>query len=75
MKNKPKWPRTPEEWQTAVDAAQFYRSIHDCELYGLLKGPKVNAARCDRILNEGRRRGVHPKPLAELVKMFVEPAP
>lgn len=54
-------PKTPAEWQEAVDAAAACRAIADCKMYGLLEGgPEINVARCDEILGRGRRRGVHP---------------
>lgn len=56
-------PRTPAEWQEAVDLALAYRSIHDAKLYGLITGgPQIDVARCNEILDRGRRRGVHPTP-------------
>jgi len=53
-------PKTPEEWQEAVDAAAGARAIADCMMYGLLTGPKINVRRCDDILERGRKRGVTP---------------
>jgi hypothetical protein len=57
MKN----PRTPKEWQEAVDMAAAARAIADCKMYGLLKGgPEIDIARCDEILERGRKRGFRP---------------
>lgn len=61
-------PRTAREWQDAVDAAAAARTIADCKMYGLLEGgPVIDVARCDEILERGRRRGVTPsRPVEEL---------
>jgi hypothetical protein len=57
----PKEPCTPGEWQDAVDAATGLRAIADCMMYGLMQGgPKINVARCDEILEQGRARRVLP---------------
>jgi hypothetical protein len=81
-------PRTPAEWQEAVDLAELHRALWDCHLYGLLEGSlfekfrtpagrwkdKVNVARCDYLLAKGRERGVQPAPLEVLVKRYTRPA-
>lgn len=61
-------PRTPAEWQQAVDAAAAVRAIEDCRLYGLFTGgPRANVERCDWILSEGAQRGYRPsRPAGEL---------
>lgn len=61
-------PKTPAEWQEAVDLASGWRIIADAEMYGLLTGvPKINLTRCDRILALGKKAGVRPsKPAAAL---------
>lgn len=61
-------PRTPAEWQEAVDASAAYRLIADCELYGLIEGGgEINVDRCDYILQAGKARGVLPsRPIVEL---------
>lgn len=61
-------PKTPEQWQEAVDMAAGWRMIEDCRMYGLIDGgPSVNLDRCDEILERGRKRGVRPsKPVLEL---------
>lgn len=54
-------PLTPKEWQEAVDAAAALRALADCVMYGLIEGgPKIDVARCDDILERGRKRGVRP---------------
>jgi hypothetical protein len=57
----PAEPKTPEEWQTAVDAADALLHIHSAEAYGLITGaPSVNIERCEQLLEAARRRGVTP---------------
>jgi hypothetical protein len=47
-------PKTPEEWQTAVDSASALRLIADCRMYGLIDGgPSIDVARCDEIVERG----------------------
>lgn len=55
-------PDTPNEWQEAVNAAHFWRTIADCVMYGLVSfsGNKIDVARCDDILDRGRALGVTP---------------
>ena len=46
-------PKTPQEWQEAVDAAQFFTTFESCKMYGLVKGgPNVNMQRCEEILEQ-----------------------
>jgi hypothetical protein len=54
-------PETAEEWQAAVDAADFVLALESCRQYGLIewKG-KVNLDRCFEILDQGRRLGYTP---------------
>lgn len=59
---KPRDPKTPAEWQEAVNAAHVMRMIADCEMYGLITGPEVNVERCDAILETGAKLGYHPDP-------------
>ncbi|MEP7304183.1 MAG: hypothetical protein ABJA98_01570 [Acidobacteriota bacterium] len=55
-------PRTPAEWQAAVNAAEALLLLQSARLYGLLLacGPKVHVARCEQILAQGRARQVVP---------------
>jgi hypothetical protein len=56
-----KTPRTPAQWQEAVDGAAGARVIADCMMYGLLQGDvEINVERCDYILEQGKRRGILP---------------
>jgi hypothetical protein len=67
-------PKTPEEWQEAVDVAAGVRAIADCKMYGLIEGgPEIDIARCDDILARGRRRGITPsRPVTELAVELVK---
>lgn len=56
-------PRTPDEWQEAVDWAQALLALDAARQFGLVTGgPDVNAARCLELLDRGGRRGVTPRP-------------
>jgi len=57
----PKNPKTREEWQAAVNAAEFYLLVHSAECYGLITGPEVDVARCEEILAAGKRMGIVPQ--------------
>jgi hypothetical protein len=71
---KRQYPKTPDQWQEAVDAAAAARTIADCMMYGLLAGgPAIDVARCDLILARGRKRGVLPSaPRIELAMDLVQ---
>ena len=70
--NRSRNPRNPMEWQEAVNVAAFLRGIYDCMLYGLLQTDmKINAIRCDEILEQGRLRGFSPLPMGELLKRYI----
>jgi hypothetical protein len=65
-------PLTQEEWQEAVDAAEFYLLLHSARQYGLVKGgPEVNLDRCDEMLKRGRERGIVPAPIEQLTERFM----
>lgn len=63
-----KEPKTPEQWQEAVDAAAACRAIADCKMYGLLEGgPTIDVRRCDDILARRRAKNILPsRPKREL---------
>jgi hypothetical protein len=67
-------PRTPEQWQHAVELAAAARTIEDCKVYGLIEGdPKFNVERWDDILELGRAMGIVPSaPIDELAAALVE---
>lgn len=68
-------PETPEEWQEAVNSAKLLLLIHDCILYGLIKGPTVNAERCEQILREGAQRGYLPLSTETLIEKAFKNVP
>jgi hypothetical protein len=67
-------PRTPEQWQHAVDLAAAARRIEDCRMFGLIEGgPRFDVARCDDILERGKAMGIVPSlPAEELAAALVE---
>lgn len=68
-------PQTAEEWQEAVNLAEFLLSIDSCRQYGLIEGgPEVNVERACDILRRGRWRGAFPLPLEQLVELYFDPA-
>jgi hypothetical protein len=72
-------PRTPKQWQEAVNAAQFLlpeppdsatlHGIADTDTvirYALASGAKVKIQRCRAILECGAKLGYHPQPTDQL---------
>jgi len=58
----PQMPVTPDEWQTAVDAAKALLVLDSARLYGLVTGgPGVNVKRCEEILYAGQQQGIQPR--------------
>jgi hypothetical protein len=56
-------PKTPEEWQDAVDAADVLLKIDAAREYGLVTGgPVVNVERCVELLKLGAARKITPRP-------------
>jgi len=56
-------PTTPDEWQAAVDSADFLLLLDSARQYGLVTGgPIVDVARCHEIIRRGADRGVFPGP-------------
>lgn len=67
----PNDPKTPVEWQEAVDTANFLLGVDSARMYGLLEGgPAVNVTRCEEILQRGRDLGYQPKPIQKLSIKF-----
>jgi hypothetical protein len=57
-------PETPEQWQAAVDLADFLVCLDSARQYGLVAGgPEVDLERCDQILVAGASRGYRPREL------------
>jgi hypothetical protein len=58
-----KRPKTRAQWQAAVDLAEFFIHLEAAGHYGLITGgPGADVGRCERLLRDGRRRGVRPTP-------------
>lgn len=56
-------PQTPEEWQTAVELADYYLRLDAERQYGLVFGGQaVDVDRCAEILQLGESIGVIPRP-------------
>lgn len=54
-------PRTPIQWQEAVNLAYFLMLLHSARSYGLVTGgPDVQVDRCQQLLEEGRLLGYVP---------------
>jgi len=67
-----KTPRTPAQWQQAVNGAEFFLLVESARQYGLIEGgPGVNADRCAEILRRGAARGIRPLPFDELAKLYL----
>lgn len=55
-------PRTREEWQQAVDAAEALMRVDAAKQYGLIEGgPDVDQERCRELLEKGQKRGFRPR--------------
>lgn len=58
-----KEPRTREEWQEAVDEADFWLHVDASTKYGLVEySGRVNLERCEKMIERGRSEGVTPSP-------------
>jgi len=65
-------PSNAQEWQEAVDAAEFYLALESAKMYGLVTGgPKVNLERCEEILKRGKTLGYRPAPFDALCAKFI----
>lgn len=65
-------PTTPDEWQEAVDGAEFMLLVESARLYGLIETDMVvDVGRCDELLRRGKDRGHKPAPLDELVAAWI----
>jgi hypothetical protein len=65
-------PRTPGEWQEAVDIAEFFLLLDSSNKYGLTQGgPGINVDRCEAILKEGRAIGYRPASAKDLAARFI----
>jgi len=71
-------PKTPGQWQEAVDSAYGALVLESAKAYGLLTGgPVVNVDRCEKILRRGARRGIYPAPdaIEKFAVELVQPNP
>lgn len=67
----PQDPKTPAEWQEAVDCAHVAMTLHAAKLYGLVEGgPVVVVERCAEILRRGQEFKILPRP--DAVDRFLE---
>jgi hypothetical protein len=72
---EPRDPVTPNEWQEAVDMAEFLLLMESAKMYGLVSFETViHPKRCCHILALGMKHGYQPKSESELVKKFLVPA-
>ena len=66
-------PRTPGEWQEAVDMAELLLMIDSAKQYGLIAGgPEVDAVRCAEIVLSGKALGYRPATVPVLLKKYME---
>lgn len=62
-------PRTPAEWQEAVDGAHMMLLIDSAVLYGLIETDmRINVPRCEEVLEAGAVLGYTPRPTDELIR-------
>jgi hypothetical protein len=65
-------PETPEQWQEAVNAAEFILAIDSARQYGLIETDiRPDVERCDDILRRGREKGFTPASVEELCRRHV----
>jgi hypothetical protein len=56
-------PKTPEEWQVAVDRAYALLGIESARLFDLISdGPRADVDRYIELLDRGRALGITPSP-------------
>jgi hypothetical protein len=57
-------PKSDDEWQEAVDLANFCLILDSCRQYGLLENvPDIDIARCEDLIRRGKQRGFEPRDL------------
>lgn len=67
-------PKTPEEWQEAVNLAEFYLTLDSCKQYGLVTfEPEIQVDRCAQIITMGKEIGVVPNISDETLTRFLAP--
>ena len=71
MKLRPRNPKTPEEWQRSVNAAEFFLLVESSKQYGLVEGgPEVDQERCLEVLKAGAALGIRPARHEQLIEEF-----
>ena len=73
-----KKPKTPEQWQKAVNIASVMVVIAEAQLFGLLTGKlKVDLGGCEKLLTEGKKLGYLPRAetLDGYIRAFARHAP
>jgi hypothetical protein len=54
-------PTTPEQWQHAVDLADWYMHVDAARAYGLIRTEmQIDVERCHQLLDRGAARGITP---------------
>ena len=68
----PEDPQTAEQWQEAVDHADFWLQIHSAVVYGVVKyNGQINVGRCEELLRRGAALGYRPRPVEEITREIV----
>jgi hypothetical protein len=58
---KQEQPKTPQQWQEAVNLAELYSRVDAAVKYGFVEFTgTINLDRCHEMLERGRKRGVYP---------------
>jgi hypothetical protein len=58
---KPRDPQTPQEWQAAVNSADFHLCLKSARAYGLVATDVVvDLDRCEELLKRGEALGYKP---------------
>ena len=66
-------PETAEQWQEAVDAAEFFLAMDSARQYGLVETDvRVDVERCVELLRRGKARGIEPASLDKLCERFLK---
>ncbi|HZC23344.1 MAG TPA: hypothetical protein VE866_08395 [Candidatus Binatia bacterium] len=66
-------PTTDQEWQDAVDGAEFWLALDSARQYGLIETDiAVDVDRCEDLLRRGAERGIRPASLEQLCGKFVK---
>jgi hypothetical protein len=69
VSDDPRDPNNEQEWQGAVNAAEFFLALESARLYGLVEHDfRLDTARCEDILRRGKDRGFVPAPIEDLCR-------